>query len=162
MPPGGVWPPGAMHLTLGFVEALGVRVVGVLEGVVVARLSVYAKQVVPGRAVEFDEAELRLVPVVAIFGGGVTPGPAPLFQGPGHVPHLEDFFLLVVEHRLAHDLHALVLAAVLALLPGVVCDHNGILGVLGGPVLVARDAAGFIDEQIVDKQLLPAADVEEV
>ena len=151
---------GTMHLALGLVAPLRLGIPVILETIVITGLAVDPEQVVSGRTLEFYQAKLGPVPVVAIAGGGVAPWPTALVERPRHIPHLEDLLFVVVKHRLSYDFHAFILAAILALLPWIICYHDGVVGILGRAVLVTRDAAGFIHQQIVDEELLAVADVD--
>ena len=150
-----------VHLALRLVTPLRVRIAVIFEDVVVIGFAVHPDYVVLRRAFELDEPQLGLVPVEAVSRGGVAPGPTAIRKAGWKIPHLEDAFFFVVEHRLTDELHISSPSFVSALFPGPVRHHDGIAGVFVGPEHVAGDAVGFVDEQVVEEVLLAVSDIDD-
>ena len=164
---GGLMAARTVDLALRLVATLRVRIAGILEDVVEVGFTrgtacaEHFDDIVLLRAVELDQPQIGLFPVEAVGRRSVTPGPAAIRERGWQVPHLEEGLFFVVEDRLTYELHISGLAAPSALFPGPVRHDDGIAGVLVGPVHVVGDAAGLVDEQVVEEVLLAIADIED-
>ena len=68
----------------------------------------------------------------------------------GGVPHLEELFLLVVDHRsLRHGQ---------LLFPGAIRAHDGVFGVFINRAKSSSDVLSFVDDKVVDEHLPVMAD----